>query len=643
MKRTAVLISLMLAILHFDLFPQSLGTGLGYHTMLLKSDGTVYTCGYNYYGELGKGSAGDSHIPVKVVKGLYSGSLSLGDNPGNPIIAISAGKYTSIALAQDGTVFTWGRNSEGQLGNNSKVNIDSPVKVSKGAYSGTTYLGDNPTNKIIHVSTGEDCSIALASDGIVYTWGKGGDGQLGNGTTTSNLTPIKVIKGEYPGTTYLGDDPNNKIISVSAGYGYSLAIDENGFVYTWGNNSYGQLGNNSTVASNIPVKVNKGDYQGTAYLGDDPNNKIIKAIAGDGHCIAVAQDGIVYTWGNNSKGQLGNESNVNSLIPVKVRMGEYAGTAFLGDNSSNKITDVAIGNSHSLAIDQQGKVYAWGLNSEGQLGNNTKDNKNVPIKTLKGTYSGNTFLGDNADNKIIAIATGFTHSIALANNGTVYGWGFNTNGQLGDNTMTQKSSPVVVQVPGGPLPVQLVTFTAKYSGKFVNLNWQTATEVNNYGFEIERQSGGDQLALGIWKKIGFVKGNGNSNSYKNYSFSDDNSILGKIRYRLKQVDNDGKFEYSNEVEVNTIPIQNDILLNQNYPNPFNPSTQIQFAVIKNTHAVLTIYNILGEKIAVLFNGNAAAGQVYNVTFVGEKLTSGIYYYKLQTNEGTEVKKMLLKK
>jgi hypothetical protein len=187
------------------------------------------------------------------------------------------------------------------------------------------------------------------------------------------------------------------------------------------------------------------------------------------------------------------------------------------------------------------------------------------------------------------------------------------------------------------LPVELTSFTAALINGAVELNWHTATEVNNYGFEVQRS----ETQNYNWTKIGFVNGSGNSNSPKEYSFTDKTISYGSYAYRLKQLDNDGAHTYSDVIEVNAAQILNGFLLNQNYPNPFNPSTQIQFGVNKNTHATLTVFNVLGVKVSTLFNGNAAAGQVYNVTFNGDNLASGIYYYKLQTNEKNEVRKMIL--
>ncbi|GBD89238.1 hypothetical protein BMS3Abin03_03188 [bacterium BMS3Abin03] len=189
-----------------------------------------------------------------------------------------------------------------------------------------------------------------------------------------------------------------------------------------------------------------------------------------------------------------------------------------------------------------------------------------------------------------------------------------------------------------PLPVELTSFTASTQGSTVTLNWKTATEVNNYGFEILRSTKSDN-----WTKIGFVEGNGNSNSPKSYSFTDENlARSSKFYYRLKQIDNDGQFEYSNTIEVD-LNIPEKFVLEQNYPNPFNPSTTIRFAFEENTFATLKIYNAIGEEVAELFNGTAEAGRVYSLNFDASKIPSGIYLYKLNSGKNVAVKKMILLK
>jgi len=190
------------------------------------------------------------------------------------------------------------------------------------------------------------------------------------------------------------------------------------------------------------------------------------------------------------------------------------------------------------------------------------------------------------------------------------------------------------------VPVELEIFTAKLTGKVVELNWQTATEVNNYSFEIERQYQELSIKNQDWVKIGFIKGHGNSNSPKKYSFID-NTITqtGKYSYRLKQTDIDGSFEYSNIIEVTiSIPLKFELL--QNYPNPFNPATNISFTLPNYSNIRLTILNALGQEIAELINENKKAG-FHNYTFDASSLSSGVYYYRITTNNHTETKQMIL--
>jgi len=201
----------------------------------------------------------------------------------------------------------------------------------------------------------------------------------------------------------------------------------------------------------------------------------------------------------------------------------------------------------------------------------------------------------------------------------------------------------ITNTPFSALPVELSTFTASLSNSAVELNWKTATEVNNYGFEVQRAASSKQSESLNWEKIGFVNGAGNSSSPRQYSFTDKGITFGNYSYRLKQIDVDGQYKYSSVVNVSAGQLPNGFVLNQNYPNPFNPSTQIQFGFNDNTRATLTVYNVLGQKVASLFDGVAQAGQLYNITFNGDNFASGIYYYKLQSNNNTQIKKMLLMK
>ncbi len=186
------------------------------------------------------------------------------------------------------------------------------------------------------------------------------------------------------------------------------------------------------------------------------------------------------------------------------------------------------------------------------------------------------------------------------------------------------------------LPVELSSFTAKVIDQKVRLDWTTKTEVNNFGFDIERKSENS-----TWKKIDFVEGNGNSNSPKEYSFTDENPSGGKkLSYRLKQVDTEGKFEYSNEVEVEINPVE--FVLYQNYPNPFNPTTKIKFQLYKQSNVSIKVYDILGAEVMDLVNARKEPG-IFEVEFNGQNLSSGNYIYRLQAGDFVETRKMLLLK
>jgi hypothetical protein len=246
-------------------------------------------------------------------------------------------------------------------------------------------------------------------------------------------------------------------------------------------------------------------------------------------------------------------------------------------------------------------------------------------------YTGHPDLGTEADLKI-----------AKRNNLSDVNWidaiavldeGANTltlTGQTGTEFSLASSS-------AAPLPVELNMFSAITVGEKIQLDWKTETEVNNYGFEILRQAQDDKQ----WNNIGFVNGNGNSNSPKSYSFEDKNVTTGKYSYRLKQIDNDGQFEYSKIVEVN-FGDPGKFELSQNYPNPFNPETIIKFSIAQAGNVKLTVYNILGEQISQLINEFREAG-IHTINFDASQFNSGLYLYKLESNGLVQTKKMLLVK
>ncbi|NUN08790.1 MAG: choice-of-anchor D domain-containing protein [Ignavibacteriaceae bacterium] len=186
------------------------------------------------------------------------------------------------------------------------------------------------------------------------------------------------------------------------------------------------------------------------------------------------------------------------------------------------------------------------------------------------------------------------------------------------------------------IPVELTAFAATVTGNDVTLNWTTATEVNNSGFSIERKE-----LNGQYKSIAFVEGNGNTTELTRYSYTDKSVTAGAYIYRLKQMDYDGTFSYSNEVKVD-VSVPNDFSLAQNYPNPFNPSTVIKYAVPVDGMVTLSVYNVLGQKVATLVNEIVKAG-TYEVSFDASKFSTGIYIYKMESGKFSSTKKMMLVK
>ncbi|MFH0736760.1 MAG: T9SS type A sorting domain-containing protein [bacterium] len=236
---------------------------------------------------------------------------------------------------------------------------------------------------------------------------------------------------------------------------------------------------------------------------------------------------------------------------------------------------------------------------------------------------------------------------------------FNTINDIPAVLSTTNYSPVIIEMPvsnntgvvwvgesaGGkkvywdtfmPVPVELISFDAKVSGNSVELNWSTATETNNQGFAIEEKTNNE------WIQIGFTAGMGTSTELNKYSFVDNVISIGKSNYRLKQIDFDGTSTYSNQIEVDVVNMPALFSLGQNYPNPFNPTTTIKFSIPYSNVVTLKVFDVLGAEVTNLVNEYKNAG-TYEVNFDGSNLASGVYFYKLQTGNFTQTKKLLLLK
>ena len=291
-----------------------------YHTLALKSDGSLWSWGYNNYGQLGDGTSGSGTDKSAPVQVKGAGgSGNLSD-----IVAVAAGSNHSVALKSDGSLWAWGHNGNGQLGDGTTTSRTLPVQVTAPSNSG--YLSD-----IVAVGAGSNHSMALKSDGSLWAWGYNNYGQLGDGTTSQRNTPVQVKAPSNSG--YLSD-----IVAVGAGYNDSMALKSDGSVWAWGYNYYGQLGigtSGSSTDKSAPVQV-KG-AGGSGYLAD-----VVAISAGDYFGMALKTDGSVWAWGYNSFGNLGDSTTEQKSYPVQVSFGRSLNLSYAAviDKTSNTVVSV---------------------------------------------------------------------------------------------------------------------------------------------------------------------------------------------------------------------------------------------------------------------------------------------------------------
>ncbi|HSD62726.1 MAG TPA: T9SS type A sorting domain-containing protein, partial [Ignavibacteriaceae bacterium] len=276
---------------------------------------------------------------------------------------------------------------------------------------------------------------------------------------------------------------------------------------------------------------------------------------------------------------------------------------------------------------------------------------NANIKSAAGIsdaevyWTTDTTAGYSAIQMTEIVPDSFTASIPDQINGTEVFYYISASSNDGRNISEPITAPAgYYHFKVEAVPVELISFNGTLDNNIVKLNWLTATETNNKGFEIERMDGSSQNSPGIWKAVGFVHGNGTTTLAHSYSFSDNlqkNVIEGKYHYRLKQVNYDGSFEYSSEIAV-VITEQLQFSLAQNYPNPFNPATIINYQISDKNFVSLKVFNIIGEEISVLVNEEKPKGR-YSVEFNGSNIPAGVYLYKLTAGNNIAVKKLMLLK
>jgi len=347
------------------------------HALALKQDGGLLA-----WGDDGKGQLGlDRQLSVVTPQQILS--IKLGLQP--PQGALAAGSFHVLARLPDGSLWSWGNNANGQLGDGSIGSRSKPAAI-QGI--------DNVTT----MACGGYHSLAVMANGTVWSWGNNNHGQLGDDTTTQQFHPIQVM--------YTSD-----VIAVAAGYQHSLALKSDGTVWAWGLNDHGQLGQGS--ADNDSHTVPR-QLTGLAHVKGIVTRR--------NHNLALMANGTVWAWGDNHNGQLGDGTTTDQYNPVQI-------------SGLSDIVAVANGSYHSLAVKANGTVWSWGNNQYGQLGDGTSSNqKNSPAQVIG--------LID-----VVAVAAGWGHSLALKKDGTVWAWGMNDMGQLGQGSADESAHTAPVRVP----------------------------------------------------------------------------------------------------------------------------------------------------------------------------------------------------
>jgi len=410
-----------------------------YYSVAKSSNGQIYSWGENVYGQLGDGTTVTRSTPVKAgaaavtyTEPVYWSKTAAGGGPGT--------FQDTFGIRSNGSLWAWGSNNGGQLGDNTIVAKSSPIQIGTSSWSqigagfshavaidstgalyawgsNVTYgqLGDNTTvaksspvkigsSSWSLLSVGYLHNAAIDTTGKLYTWGSGINGQIGDSTATSKSNPTLIGASSWS--------------VASAGTSNTAAIDINGRLFTWGYGNLANLGDGTTVTKSSPVQVGSSSWA--------------KVSVGGSNTLAITIDGSLYVWGSGSNGQLGDGTTVQKSLPTKI--------------GSSSWSFVSAGQSHCAAIDSVGRLFTWGNDANGQLGDGQTVNKSSPVQIGTSSWS--------------AVYAGQTHTSAIDVNGNLFVWGLGTSGAIGDGTTISKSSPVVLAAFTASLTQTLNSYTS---------------------------------------------------------------------------------------------------------------------------------------------------------------------------------------
>ena len=383
----------------------SLTAGHSKHNCAAKTEGTVFCWGVNNQSQLGDGTGTDRSTPVQVLGAGGVGVLT-------GVSAVTGGSEHTCARKADGTVWCWGRNDKGQLGDGTLTNRSTPVQVR--GVGGVGFL-----TGVTRVHVGHKHSCAVRTDTSIVCWGQNTNGQVGDGTTTDRTSPVAVLGVGGVGTL-------SGVVEADGGETHTCALRSDASVVCWGRNNQGQLGDGTTTDRSSPVVVT--GVGGVGALGG-----VAGIAAGFEHTCARATAQTMWCWGVGADGSNGNGSTSDRSSPVVV----------VGVGGVGTLTGVVRfdhGDKHVCAVRTDTSVVCWGRNSQRQLGDGSTTDRSSPVVVLGPGGVGNLSGAE-------LVAAGGEHSCAALANRTVRCWGRNDKGQIGDGTLTDRSFPTVALLP----------------------------------------------------------------------------------------------------------------------------------------------------------------------------------------------------
>ncbi len=352
------------------------------HTCAVRSDHTLWCWGLNNYGQLGWGTNNHTSNPL----------MQQVEHLGNEVASVGLGQYHTCAVKTDGSAWCWGLNSSGQLGTNGYTTVYQPTPV-------LLAIGV-PLTEVSFIRGGENHTCALRTNGTVWCWGGNGEGRLGTGDYLGRLLATRI-------------EIENTVQKISVGHAHTCALEENGQLLCWGRNFNGQLGDGTVQSRTTPGP--------TVWPSETP--AITDVSAGEAHTCVVTGAGAAFCFGNNTHGRLGNGNTNQSTTPVAVT----------GMGAS--VRSVAVGYTHSCAVKNDSSAWCWGNNANGRLGNGNTTSQNTPVAVL------------HMDSGVTDIVGGNRHTCGILDPGKLFCWGYNFQGQLGDGTTTDRTVATMVEHP----------------------------------------------------------------------------------------------------------------------------------------------------------------------------------------------------